>query len=146
MDVNVNSDLIKSLRRQRGWSQEHLAEVAGVSARTIQRVEGDGVCSMETRNALGAAFELPGIELDIGVVTQGDEQVFYKQMRRARLGFCLGLGSAGVGVSLSFANGGIDAQTLGVSFGIIGAVLGASFSLIGFCIRRFQQQRALRHR
>jgi transcriptional regulator with XRE-family HTH domain len=33
--------LIQKLRLQRGWSQEQLAELSGLSVRTIQRLEGD---------------------------------------------------------------------------------------------------------
>ena len=42
MDVTLNSDLIKSLRRHRGRSQEQLAQAAGLSERTIQRIESGG--------------------------------------------------------------------------------------------------------
>jgi len=31
--------LVRKLRLQRGWSQEHLAELVGVSVRTVQRIE-----------------------------------------------------------------------------------------------------------
>lgn len=31
--------LVRKLRLQRGWSQEHLAELVGVTPRTIQRIE-----------------------------------------------------------------------------------------------------------
>lgn len=60
VEVNTNIQVIKQLRADRAWSQEHLAAVAGLSARTIQRVEADGNASRETRMAIAAAF---GIEL-----------------------------------------------------------------------------------
>ena len=34
-----SSHQVKQLRLQRAWSQEQLAELAGVSVRTIQRIE-----------------------------------------------------------------------------------------------------------
>ena len=37
-DMYTNAQLIRKLREDRAWSQEHLAAVAGLSARTIQRV------------------------------------------------------------------------------------------------------------
>lgn len=49
--------LIRKLRLQRGWSQEQLAELTGLSVRTIQRVERGYPPSLETRNALAAVFE-----------------------------------------------------------------------------------------
>ena len=49
--------LLRKMRLQRGWSQEHLAELTGLSARTIQRIERGHPCSMETLNALASVFE-----------------------------------------------------------------------------------------
>ena len=31
--------IVRKLRLQRGWSQEHLADMTGLSTRTIQRIE-----------------------------------------------------------------------------------------------------------
>lgn len=56
MEMKVDSQLIKKLREERSWSQEHLAEVAGLSARTVQRVEAEGKASPETKMALAATF------------------------------------------------------------------------------------------
>lgn len=58
MEINMNGQLIRKLREERAWSQEHLASVANVSLRTIQRVESEGRASAETRLALAAAFDI----------------------------------------------------------------------------------------
>lgn len=50
--------IIRKLRLQRGWSQEQLAELTGLSTRTIQRIERGQACSLETLNALAAVFEV----------------------------------------------------------------------------------------
>ena len=50
--------LIQKLRLQRGWSQEQLAEVAGLSVRTIQRIEGGQTPSAESLKALAAVLEV----------------------------------------------------------------------------------------
>lgn len=50
--------LIQKLRLQRGWSQEQLAEVSGLSVRTIQRLERGQPGSLESMNALAAVFEI----------------------------------------------------------------------------------------
>ena len=39
MDMKLNAERIRTLREQRAWSQEHLATVAGLSTRTLQRIE-----------------------------------------------------------------------------------------------------------
>lgn len=40
--MNVSPEKIKQLRAEHGWSQEQLGEVAGLSYRTVQRIEKDG--------------------------------------------------------------------------------------------------------
>lgn len=59
----IDAQRLRCLREQRGWSQEQLANVSGLSARTIQRVEATGAASLETRMALAAALELAPAEL-----------------------------------------------------------------------------------
>ena len=48
---------IREKRLARGWSQEELATVAGVSPRTIQRIENGQMPGLETLKSLAAAFE-----------------------------------------------------------------------------------------
>jgi DNA-binding XRE family transcriptional regulator len=48
---------IKALREQRSWSQQRLADAAGLSIRTIQRLEKEGIASMESTLSLIAVFE-----------------------------------------------------------------------------------------
>lgn len=55
-DVVANN--VRYLREQRGWSQEQLAETAGVAARTVQRVETGRGSSGETLMAIANAFGL----------------------------------------------------------------------------------------
>jgi len=54
---------VKQLRLDRSWSQEHLAEVSGLSLRTIQRVETEGTASLETRMAIASALEVHAASL-----------------------------------------------------------------------------------
>jgi transcriptional regulator with XRE-family HTH domain len=50
--------LIQKLRLQRGWSQEQLAELSGLSVRTVQRIERGQTASVESLKSLGAVFEI----------------------------------------------------------------------------------------
>lgn len=50
--------LIHTLRLQRGWSQQQLAQLSGVSVRTIQRIERGKTASLESLKALAAVFEV----------------------------------------------------------------------------------------
>lgn len=42
MEMQINKQLIKSKRVERAWSQSELAQVSGLSLRTIQRIEKSG--------------------------------------------------------------------------------------------------------
>ncbi|NTS76633.1 helix-turn-helix domain-containing protein [Catenovulum sp. SM1970] len=50
--------MIKQRRLTKGWSQEQLAEMAGLTARTIQRIESGNKPSLESLKALAAVFEI----------------------------------------------------------------------------------------
>ncbi|HNB66315.1 MAG TPA: helix-turn-helix domain-containing protein [Rhodocyclaceae bacterium] len=56
MDVKIDPKILRQCRDARAWSQERLAEAAGLSVRTVQRVEADGRASAETRQALAGAL------------------------------------------------------------------------------------------
>ena len=58
MEMKINSTLIRSERRKRAWSQQHLAKVAGLGIRTIQRIENTGSASPESVKALASVFDL----------------------------------------------------------------------------------------
>jgi len=55
--MNSNNQ-VKQLRLQRAWSQEQLAELTGLSVRTIQRIENGDRPGLETLSALAAVFEV----------------------------------------------------------------------------------------
>ncbi|WP_105169930.1 helix-turn-helix domain-containing protein [Pseudoalteromonas sp. T1lg23B] len=49
--------IIRKLRLQKGWSQEQLAQLSGLSLRTIQRIERGQTPSLESLRSLAAVFE-----------------------------------------------------------------------------------------
>ncbi|MGX9721523.1 helix-turn-helix domain-containing protein [Stenotrophomonas acidaminiphila] len=55
--MKLNPTVIRRLREARHWSQEQLAAAAGLSPRTVQRVETEGAASRETRVCLAAALD-----------------------------------------------------------------------------------------
>lgn len=59
----LSPEKVKYFRKNNGWSQDVLAKAAGVSLRTIQRVEKDGTSSAETQLSLAAAFDLTPSDL-----------------------------------------------------------------------------------
>lgn len=56
-EMKISPAFVRRLRTERGWSQEQLAVVSGLSLRTIQRVEAGGSASRETRTSLAATFD-----------------------------------------------------------------------------------------
>lgn len=56
--MEINAQLIKKLRAEKSWTQQHLADACGLSLRTIQRVERYGNASNETTISLSAVFEI----------------------------------------------------------------------------------------
>lgn len=55
--------LVKKERNDRAWTQTQLAEITGVTLRTIQRVEKDGAASFETMMGIASAFDIDVKEL-----------------------------------------------------------------------------------
>lgn len=64
--MSDSAHAIRSLRLERAWSQEDLAAAAGLSARTVQRLEQGQKPSLETLKALAAAFNVPVARLAPG--------------------------------------------------------------------------------
>lgn len=69
MQMQINSLKIKQLRENKCWSQQQLSDMAGISLRTLQRVESKSVASQETVKCLAAVFE---VELDSLLPQQDD--------------------------------------------------------------------------
>lgn len=56
MDMKINRDVLIQARSARAWSQQQLADVSGISLRTIQRIEKSGVASNDSLQGICAAF------------------------------------------------------------------------------------------
>lgn len=86
--------LIHKLRLVKGWSQQQLSELSGVSVRTIQRLEGGQAGSPETLKALAAVFEIDFTELtkepamtssyEPLLATFAEEQLALRHVRKLR--------------------------------------------------------------
>ena len=53
----INLRNIKRLRLERHWSQDQLAEMSGLSIRTIQRIENGENAGLESLKSLASVFE-----------------------------------------------------------------------------------------
>lgn len=63
VEVRVDAKLIRTARERRAWSQEHLAKVAGIGLRTLQRIEATGIASYASVQALAAVLEMAAQDL-----------------------------------------------------------------------------------
>lgn len=76
--IMANSSIahkVKLLRQQKAWSQSHLAEAAGVSIRTIQRLEKNGECSKETLLSIAAAFDVDVEEFTVLMKSEQNQTI-----------------------------------------------------------------------
>jgi transcriptional regulator with XRE-family HTH domain len=60
----INIREIKKMRLERHWSQEQLAEMSGLSIRTIQRIENGENAGLESLKSLAAVFEINIVDSD----------------------------------------------------------------------------------
>lgn len=74
--MRIDTYKLKQLRMSKHWSQEQLATVSGLTARTIQRIEATGKVSIESAKSLAAAFDVEVSEmlLEEAKVETGSEQ------------------------------------------------------------------------
>ena len=108
--------LIQKLRLQRGWSQEQLAELSGLSVRTIQRLERGHAASTESLKAIGSVFEIDFSQLQEPVMDTpqtpnvtprdlpSDEALALAHVRRVKRFYMHALQYVGIVVALGLVN------------------------------------------
>ncbi|MEN5280003.1 helix-turn-helix domain-containing protein [Serratia marcescens] len=96
---------IRPLRLEKGWSQEQLATIAGLSTRTVQRIENGEQASLETLTAIAAALGVQVSDLTSPPQAETPSEVNEEQRLRRQV--------AAEGKLLSMA----------VRFAVIGALL-----------------------
>ena len=67
--------IVRKLRLEKGWSQEQLAEISGLSVRTIQRIERGQNPSLESLKSLAAVFETEVSELKMEAVMSNQAKI-----------------------------------------------------------------------
>ncbi|XEH51239.1 helix-turn-helix domain-containing protein [Edwardsiella tarda] len=64
----------RARRLARAWSQEQLADMSGLSTRTVQRIENGEQPSLETLSALAAVFDVSVAELSGAEANEANEE------------------------------------------------------------------------
>ena len=141
--MKIDSATVRTLREQRSWSQEHLANASGLSTRTVQRVEADGIGSAETRLALAAAL---GVSVSQIASTRRASKPVSLCSRRGRLwgwiGWCIGGVAALAAVALDVSTGGSSMAQAGAAIGVVCAGLGISAAVLGHLTYRAREHGA----
>ena len=135
--VPINAVKLKQLRESKSWSQEHLSIAAGVSLRTIQRMESTGNASAETRLAVAAAL---GVHVEI-LVNLNREEPTHKPpqahgFRRGQIWAFGGVATGALCTSVVIIFSHFDGREIGISLGILGAVTGLASAFIGAFTQR----------
>ena len=81
MEMQLNIDKLKKLRESKAWSQSHLADVADISLRTIQRIEKSGIASPESVKAICASYGIEACDILKSEIEQNDEPTFSGAIR-----------------------------------------------------------------
>jgi transcriptional regulator with XRE-family HTH domain len=135
-EMIVNPEAIRRLREARSWSQEHLAEAAGISPRTVQRMETEGRASPESRLAVAAAL---GIEAStLGARVSAPRPRFDGALWGAVLGFAGA--TAGVASAWTAVAHGPHTGMEGPSYAALGALYGISCAVVAVVFNRYRQK------
>jgi transcriptional regulator with XRE-family HTH domain len=132
MEMKVDIDRIRQLRRERAMSQEELAGATELSLRTIQRIETDGIASLESKKALACVFEVGLETLDD---TREERSRFLLGLKGGTIlgmaGALIGGASAYIGIYSSLVAGEVSAGDAGIALGVVGTMVGLTCGLIG---------------
>lgn len=140
MDMKVNTDLIKQLRQTRAWSQDELATAAGLSLRTVQRIESEGLASLESKKAIAGAFGVEAASLDDNRELHARlSSMCESQKRHGMTGAMVGGLAAYAAITYSFFWGDMPAFEAGTCYGVIAAVTGTCCMLIGIACKRMKR-------
>lgn len=137
MDTKHGLNRIAALRGERGWSQEDLAQAAGVSTRTIQRLESGTPPAPDTAKAVAAAFDLLPVEVFANPIVDDDRDQALRAARIDRgtrwgIGSALfGYGCATVSILYNLYAGESTGREAGIVLGALGATTGAFCAFMG---------------
>jgi transcriptional regulator with XRE-family HTH domain len=99
MKNKIDSDKLRLWRKERYWSQEQAAEEAGLSLRTIQRLENGGSASYDSVASLANVFEVDVNDL---IEDEPFEKSGENQQSKGLLGLKLSFGIHAVGFVIAF--------------------------------------------
>jgi len=73
--------IVRKLRLQQGWSQEQLAQMSGLSVRTIQRIERGKKAGLESLKSLASVFEIDLSQLHEETDMKPEQNMTWEEQR-----------------------------------------------------------------
>lgn len=124
-EMKLSPAAVRDLRLSRGWSQDQLAIVSGISLRTVQRVEAEGFASINTAVSLASTFEVQLFELQ-EIPIQPVQETVKAQYGQLLLGISI-LALSGISESGRISTVPMTGffAAINILCGLIGAVLAA---------------------
>ena len=141
MELMIDAELVKQLRKEKSWTQEQLAQVSGISLRTVQRIEKQGVCSLESRQALASVFEVSASELQSDEEEKKRNRFYRKVLLMSYLGNTLGWLSSFAGTTYSFVNGRMTGAEAGMAYGTVALIAGFFYVFVALLLEYFRKHR-----
>ena len=145
---------VKDLRQERNWSQERLADLSGLSMRTVQRIEASNKAGYESLRCLALAFEIDVAALELELAMDKSSSGWKKRPAwvraiffgsgRIRMDshqhllverFAVVAGTAFVILGLFFADGTIAAESARVPMLVCASLMYLSAYLMSLFIR-----------
>lgn len=168
-EMKLNARLIRKLREDRAWSQDHLAAAAGLSLRTVQRIEAEGNAAPESRMALAAALQVdaatlvaiaepattpdampsPLVAAEVQRVESPAARIERRALASSRpsAGLIIGTAAGIIGANLGVASAWIAASQgahssaeLGITQGVLATIYGLTCAALATMWNRFRQQ------
>jgi transcriptional regulator with XRE-family HTH domain len=140
--MQIDVAKLKGARLARGLSQEDIAHAAGISGRTLQRIETGQQPSFETARALAAFFEALGIDVRLTGEPPAPEATprspkVDRNLRWSRRGILLGGIGSLAGQVAGFVQGTMTSADLGMGLGLLGLGMGVCFLIVDVLDRKF---------
>ncbi|MED5549889.1 MAG: helix-turn-helix transcriptional regulator [Pseudomonadota bacterium] len=149
MAFKADAAKIKRWREERHWSQEHLAELAGIGLRTVQRIENGEQASRDSLTALAAAFQVDALALCVDPEEEAARTIRTKNARvTAGLRLSLWIHLAGYVLGMIIFTGinigtGSSVMLWATIWWTVGAAAHIATTVIVEVVTRFQNQPAV---
>ena len=99
MSMKLDIHKLKKLRESKAWNQTHLADVSGMSLRTIQRIEKSGKVSQGSAMSICSAYdilvedvlvsEIRQVNTDSSFLAELVYQIKHMDKKASILSFCI---------------------------------------------------------